>query len=403
MKVDCAVIGGGIIGLSAGMHLLRRQPGLRLIVLEKESELAFHQSGRNSGVIHSGIYYKPGSLKARFARLGNRSMVAFCREHGIPHEVCGKIIVATEKGEMQLLEDLRQRALANDLEVIKLSREEVLEFEPHVSCQVALRVPSTGIVDYRAVCDVFARLIRTDGGEIRTEAEVREIRSSGDGYMLETPRGIVETKFLLNCGGLQSDRIARRTGLQPQARIMPFRGEYYQLIPEKRHLVKGLIYPAPDPAFPFLGVHFTRMMDGSVHAGPNAVLALRREGYRKRDIGLGASLEILTYGGCWKLARRHFRAGVKEVWRSISKRAFTNSLRRLIPEICESDLIPATPGVRAQALLPNGQLVDDFLIQHGPRALHVCNAPSPAATASLEIGGAIAALVPELRMAAAVC
>ncbi|HEY2711151.1 MAG TPA: L-2-hydroxyglutarate oxidase [Chthoniobacterales bacterium] len=403
MKVDCAVIGGGIIGLSVGMRLLRKQPGLRLIVLEKETELAFHQSGRNSGVIHSGIYYKPGTLKARFARRGNRSMVAFCREHGIPHQVCGKIIVAAEECELPLLEDLYQRGVANDLEVMKLSREEVLEFEPHVSCRAALRIPSTGIVNYRAVCDVFARLIRTDGGEIRTKADVREIRSSGEGYVLETPSGIVETKFLLNCGGLQSDRIARRTGLQPQARIMPFRGEYYQLIPEKRHLVKGLIYPTPDPAFPFLGVHFTRMIDGTVHAGPNAVLALRREGYRKSDVGLGASLEILTYSGCWKLARQHFRAGVKEVWRSISKRAFTSSLRRLIPEICETDLIPATPGVRAQALLPNGQLVDDFLIQHGPHSLHVCNAPSPAATASLEIGEAIAARVPELRMAAVVC
>lgn len=330
-------------------------------------------------------------------------MVAFCREHRIPHEVCGKIIVATDAQEFQLLEDLYQRGVANGLEVMKLSREEVLEFEPHVSCQAALRVPSTGIVDYRMVCGVFAKLIRTEGGEIRTKAEVREFRSSGDGYVLESAHGRVETKFLINCGGLQSDRIARRTGLQPQARIMPFRGEYYQLIPEKRHLVKGLIYPTPDPAFPFLGVHFTRMIDGSVHAGPNAVLALRREGYRKSDIGLGASLEILTYGGCWKLARRHFRVGIKEVWRSISKRAFTNSLRRLIPEVCEKDLIPAMPGVRAQALLPNGQLVDDFLIQHGPHSLHVCNAPSPAATASLEIGEAVAALVPELRMAAAVC
>lgn len=399
MKVDCAVIGGGIVGLSVGMALLRKQPGLNVIVLEKERELAFHQSGRNSGVIHSGIYYQPGSAKARFARAGNRSMIRFCEEHGIRHEVCGKIIVATDSREIPLLENLYRRGMDNRIKVSKLSAGAVCEIEPHVRCRQGIQVPSTGIVNYREVCAAYAALIRSEGGEVRTGAEVLEIRRLGSSHLLETAIGDIEAGFLVNCGGLQSDRIARRSGLDPEARIVPFRGEYYELIPEKRDLVKGLIYPVPNPAFPFLGVHFTRMTDGSIHAGPNAVLALRREGYRKTDVGLGAVLETMTYPGFWRLARKHYKEGLREVWRSFSKTEFVKSLQRLIPEIRAEDLIPAPSGVRAQALLPDGKLVDDFMILCGPNSIHVCNAPSPAATASLEIGKTVAEQVPEMRLA----
>jgi len=403
MKVDCAVIGGGIVGLSVAMALLRKQPGIHVVVLEKEPQLAFHQSGRNSGVIHSGIYYKPGSLKARFARAGNRSMIQFCEEHGIPHDVCGKVIVATSERELPLLDNLYRRGVANGIEVAQLSREEVREIEPNVRCLKGIRVPSTGIVNYREVCATYAGLIQSDGGVVKTSAEVTEIRRSGGSHLLETAVGDIETRFLVNCGGLQSDRIARRAGLDPGARIIPFRGEYYELVPQKRDLVKGLIYPVPDPVFPFLGVHFTRMIDGSVHAGPNAVLAFRREGYRKTDFGLGAVLETLTYPGFWQLARKHYKEGFGEMHRSLSKKAFVKSLQRLIPEIRSEDLLPTTAGVRAQALRPDGELVEDFLMVHGPDSIHVCNAPSPAATASLEIGIAVAEQIPEMRLAVTRC
>lgn len=391
------MIGGGIVGLSVGMRLLEKQPGLNLVVLEKEPELAFHQSGRNSGVIHSGIYYKPGTMKARFARAGNRSMIEFCRRYGIAHEVCGKLIVATSETELGALEKLFRRGLENELEVSKLSSEEVNEHEPHVRCLAGVRAPSTGIVSYREVCAKYAELIRQAGGVIKTSAAVEKIQRRGDSYLLRTAFGEVETKFLLNCGGLQSDRIARQSGSEPGAKIVPFRGEYYEIVPERRHLVKTLIYPVPDPALPFLGVHFTKMIDGSVHAGPNAVLALRREGYGKAAFGLGDALDVFTYSGFWNLARKHYRAGLQEVSRSMSKKLFVKSLQRLIPEVSEQDLVPTTSGVRAQALLPNGMLVDDFLIVRGPCSIHVCNAPSPAATASLEIGEAVASQVPELR------
>jgi L-2-hydroxyglutarate oxidase len=403
MKVDCVVIGGGIVGLSVALALLRKQPGIHLVVLEKEPQLAFHQSGRNSGVIHSGIYYRPGSLKARFARAGNRSMIKFCEEHGISYEVCGKLVVATSERELPLLDNLFRRGVENGIEVAQLSQEEVREIEPHVRCLRGIRVPSTAIVNYREVCATYAGLIQGEGGVVKTSAEVTEIRRSGGAHLLETAVGDIETRFLVNCGGLQSDRIARRAGLDPGARIVPFRGEYYELVPQRRDLVKGLIYPVPDPAFPFLGVHFTRMINGSVHAGPNAVLAFRREGYRKTDFGLGAVLETLTYPGFWQLARKHYKEGFKEMLRSLSKKAFVKSLQRLIPEISSADLRPTTAGVRAQALLPDGRLVEDFLMVHGPASIHVCNAPSPAATASLEIGMAVAEQVPEMRMAVARC
>ncbi|MGI8890363.1 MAG: L-2-hydroxyglutarate oxidase [Chthoniobacterales bacterium] len=403
MKFDCAVVGGGIVGLSVAMSLLKKQPRLRVIVLEKEERLAFHQSGRNSGVIHSGIYYKPGSLKARFAKAGNQSMTEFCREQGIAHKVCGKVIVATREQELPALDNLFRRGMDNGLEVIRLSGEQVRELEPNVRCLRGISVPSTGIVNYREVCAKYAESIERDGGMIETNAAVMEIEPASGRYVLETTIGAVECKFLINCGGLQSDRIARRTGLNPGARIVPFRGEYYELIPERQSLVKALIYPVPDPAFPFLGVHFTRMIDGSVHAGPNAVLALQREGYRKTDFGFGAFVETMTYPGFWRLARKHYKEGFAEMWRSLSKRAFVRSLQRLIPDVKTEDLVPTGAGVRAQALLRSGDMVDDFLIIHGPNSLHVCNAPSPAATASLEIGKAVAEKVPAMRRALVSC
>ncbi|MBA3961937.1 MAG: L-2-hydroxyglutarate oxidase [Chthoniobacterales bacterium] len=402
MKVDCAIIGGGIVGLSVALQLGRRQPGVRIVVLEKETQLASHQTGRNSGVIHSGIYYPPGSLKARFAREGNRSMIAFCQEHEIAHDVCGKIIVATRESELPLLHELHRRGVENQLTVTELSAEEVREIEPHVACLRGLSVPSTAIVSYREVCVRFADLIAEQGGCIQTEAEVRELRHNDSSHTLETARGTVEAKFLVNCGGLQSDRLALGAGLPLEARITPFRGEYYELVPERRHLVNSLVYPVPDPSFPFLGVHFTRMIDGSVHAGPNAVLALKREGYAKTDIDLRDVWDTLSYRGFWNLARKHYKEGFAEAYRSLNKRAFVKSLQQLIPEVSEKDIVPAPAGVRAQALLPSGALVNDFLLVHGPQSIHVCNAPSPAATASLEIGKEIAEKIPQLRTSTSV-
>ena len=393
---DFAVIGGGIIGLSSALALGRRFPGAKILVLEKERRLAAHQTGHNSGVIHSGIYYKPGSMKARLARDGNRAMVEFCRDYGIPHDICGKIIVATNEAELPLLENLYQRAVQNQVEVEKLSPDRVREIEPHVSCVAALRVPSTGIVNYTAVCLKFRELIEERGGSIVTGRRVEGIVNDGNEKVLITPQQEFWTRFLINCGGLQSDRLARMSGADPVARIVPFRGEYYELIPEKRNLVKHLIYPVPDPSFPFLGVHFTRMIDGTVHAGPNAVLSFKREGYRKSDLNLVDLAEVLMFRGFWKLARKHARAGWEEMVRSWSKTAFVRSLQRLIPEVRAQDLVPTHAGVRAQALLDDGRLVDDFLIVRDRQALHVCNAPSPAATASIEIGEAIAGQVPEM-------
>ncbi len=398
-EVDCAIVGGGIVGLSVAMHLLQRQPGLKLVVLEKESGLARHQSGRNSGVIHAGIYYKPGSLKARFAREGNRSMVAFCRAHGIGHEVCGKVIVATSQDQLSRLKALQERGLENGLEVVRLSSDEVTEWEPHVRAIAGLRVPSTGIVNYGDVCQKYAEVIQENGGRIRLSTALTGITTKGERHLLHSPNGETEARFVINCAGLQSDRIARFAGVNVPAQIVPFRGEYYSLVPKRLHLVKALVYPVPDPAFPFLGVHFTRGIDGSVHAGPNAVLAFGREGYHKSDVVWSDLLETLTFPGFWNVARRHHREGLKEIWRSLSKRAFVRSLQELVPEVEEHDLLPAPAGVRAQAVLPDGSLVDDFLILPGRSSIHVCNAPSPAATASLEIGKYVAAQVPELRTA----
>ncbi len=395
--VDCVVIGGGIVGLATAFTLSRRDSGLRIVVLEKEDGLARHQTGRNSGVIHSGIYYKPGSFKARFAREGSRSMVEFCREHGIKHDVCGKVIVATRESELPLLDKLFQRGLDNGLPVTKLTAEQVREIEPHVRCLAGLKVPTTGIVDYKEVCAKLADLVRERGGSVTTGARVTRCHEVNGTHCIETTKADYEARFLVNCAGLHSDRVARMAGLQPQAKIVPFRGEYYELVPEKRHLVNTLIYPVPNPAFPFLGVHFTKMIDGSVHAGPNAVLALKREGYHKTSFNLRDFLETMTYGGFWKLARKNLDEGLMEIRRSLSKAAFVRSLQQLIPEVQPADVVPTHAGVRAQALLPDGSLVDDFLILRERNACHVCNAPSPAATASLEIGKAVADQIPDLR------
>jgi L-2-hydroxyglutarate oxidase len=392
---DFAIIGGGIVGLSTAMALGKRYPNARILVLEKESKWAFHQTGNNSGVIHSGIYYKPGSFKAKFCRDGSRSMVEFCQEHDIAHEVCGKVIVATDEQELPRLENLYKRGLENNLEVKRISAEEVKEIEPHVTCVAGIQVTSTGIANYKQVCLKYADIIEKQGGELRLNTKVEKISRSGKNQVLETNNGTFETAFVINCAGLHSDRIAKLAQVDPQAKIVPFRGEYYELTPEKRYLVKTLIYPVPNPDFPFLGVHFTKMIDGSVHAGPNAVLSLKREGYKKTDFDLRDFAEVMTYPGFWKLAAKHADEGIQEIIRSFSKAAFTKSLQKLIPEVRSEDLVPCHAGVRAQALMNDGKLVDDFLIVQDQNSVHVCNAPSPAATSSLEIGKSIVAQIPE--------
>ncbi|RAM52336.1 MAG: L-2-hydroxyglutarate oxidase [Hapalosiphonaceae cyanobacterium JJU2] len=392
---DFAIIGGGIVGLSTGMALGKTYPNAKILVLEKESQWAFHQTGNNSGVIHSGIYYKPGSFKAKFCRDGCQSMVEFCQEHGIDYEVCGKVIVATDESELPRLESLYQRGLDNGIKVKRITPEEVKEFEPHVASVGGVYVYSTGIANYKQVCLKYAEIITQQGGELRLNTKVENIVPSGNRQVLETNNGTFETRYVINCAGLHSDRIAKLGKVDPKAKIVPFRGEYYELVPEKRSLVKGLIYPVPNPDFPFLGVHFTRMIDGSVHAGPNAVLSLKREGYKKTDFDLRDFAEVMTYPGFWKLAAKHADEGIKEIIRSFSKAAFTKSLQKLIPEVQSEDLIPTHAGVRAQALMNDGKLVDDFLIIHGQNTAHVCNAPSPAATSSIEIGKAIVAQIPQ--------
>jgi L-2-hydroxyglutarate oxidase len=394
---DYAIIGGGIVGLGTALAVGKRYPKARILVLEKEKYLAQHQTGRNSGVIHSGIYYKAGSLKARLAREGNGSMIRFCRKHGIKHEVSGKVIVATKPSELPLLDSLFQRGLDHRLAVARLAPDQVQEIEPHVRCLAGVRVPSTGIVNYREVSAKYVELIKSQGGTVQTGTRVDGVRQVNGMQVIETSHGEFEARFIIICAGLFIDRVARFGGLKPSAKIIPFRGEYYELVPERRYLVKSLVYPVPSPDFPFLGVHFTRMIDDSVHVGPNAVLAFKREGYRWTDINWDL-FEILTFSGFWKLARKYYRQGMTEVVRSLSKRAFVKSLQRLVPEVTEDDLVPTRSGVRAQALMPDGKLVDDFLIMKGKNSIHVCNAPSPGATASLEIGRFIANQLPEATL-----
>lgn len=392
---DFAIIGGGIVGLSTGMALSHRDPNARILVLEKEGSWATHQTGHNSGVIHSGIYYKPGSLKAKFAHEGSRSMVEFCEEYGIEHEICGKVIVATNQEELPLLQNLYQRGLANGLKIYRINKEQLKEVEPHVNGLAAIRVPVAGIVNYKQVCETFATIIAKNGGDLRLGTKVNRFIETNDGVQIETDKGFFQARFLINCGGLHSDRLARSGGMETDMKIVPFRGEYYELKPEKRYLVKHLIYPVPNPAFPFLGVHYTRMIGGHVEAGPNAVLSLKREGYKKTDLNLRDFVEVMTYPGFWKLAAKYWKEGMEEMVRSFSKAAFVRSLQQLIPEIQAEDLEPAPAGVRAQALKPDGSLVDDFHILSGKNSIHVCNAPSPAATASIQIGKAVVERVPE--------
>ncbi|MFD4641645.1 L-2-hydroxyglutarate oxidase [Lentzea sp. NPDC058436] len=380
------VIGGGILGLSAAHALLLR--GHDVTVLEKENHWAAHQTGHNSNVVHAGLYYKPGSLKARMSVAGNASMVAFAQEHDVPVDVCGKLVVATSPDELPRLNTLAERAEANGVPARLISSSEAREYEPEVSAVSALRVESTAIIDFPAVCRVLVGLL--SGADLRLSSPALAIRAEGNGVAVATPQGIVRADALVNCAGLHSDRVARLAGLKPKATIVPFRGEYYELRPERRDLVRGLIYPVPDPALPFLGVHLTRMLDGSVHAGPNAVLALRREGYRWGQVSPRDIADVLRFPGTWRLARKFGRTGLDEVLRSFSRRRFAASLARLVPAVGEDDLVRAEAGVRAQAMLPDGSLVDDFLIETAPRQVHVLNAPSPAATSALEIGRHIA-------------
>lgn len=387
------VVGGGIVGLATAWTVARERPGATVTVLEKESSLATHQTGRNSGVIHSGIYYRPGSLKAAMCREGAAAMVAFAREHGIAHDVCGKLIVATCDEERDGLHRLHERGLANAIPVRLIGPAEARSIEPHVRAVEAIHVGSTGIIDYVAVGRALARLGAALGVDVRTGARVTGIVPDGPGHRVLTTGGEFAADVLVTCAGLHSDRVTRMAGGDPGASIVPFRGEYFELRPERRHLVRTLVYPVPDPSFPFLGVHFTKTVDGGVHCGPNAVLALRREGYRRRDVSPRDVLAVVGDPGFRRLARRHWRAGAQEVLRSLSRSRFTRSLQALVPEVEEDDLVPAPAGVRAQALRPDGTLVDDFLVVESANSVHVCNAPSPAATASLPIARLLAARV----------
>ncbi len=395
-SADLAIIGGGIVGLATALALTEANPRLRLIMLEKEAKIASHQTGHNSGVIHSGIYYKPGSLKARTCVEGARRMKQFCDTHGIKWEACGKVIVATDERELPRLQNIYERGQANGLSGLKmLTAEEVREYEPNCRAVRAIHVPETGIVDYVQVAGKMADLIQQRGGRILTGARVTAVRRQGSGLTLDTAQGAVDARYLVNCGGLYSDRAAALMGVTPEVRIIPFRGEYYMLRAERRSLVRGLIYPVPDPEFPFLGVHFTRTIHGDVEAGPNAVLAFAREGYSLGTVRPGEFLGTLGYSGFWHMARKYWRVGAYEMYRSASKAAFVRSLQKLVPEIARGDLERGGAGVRAQAVAPDGSLVDDFKISVTPGAVHVVNAPSPAATASLAIGRHVAALAAE--------
>jgi len=387
---DIVVVGAGVVGLATALEASQRYPRLRLAVLEKEAEVATHQTGRNSGVIHSGLYYRPGSLKARLCREGGEMMLAFCRREQIPHEVIGKVVVATQPHELPGLDELHRRGMASGVPgLARIGPERLRELEPHAAGIAALHVPSAAITDYGAVARRFAQILRDRGVDVRLGARVESIARRGGETVLETTAGTWRARHVVNCAGLHSDRIARMAGESPDLIIVPFRGEYYEIGPQGRHLARGLIYPVPDPAFPFLGVHLTPRVNGGMEAGPNAVFAFKREGYRRTDISLADTMAALSFPGFWKLARRHARMGLAEIWRSISKRAFHRALQRLVPELKNSDLLPGGSGVRAQALERSGALVDDFRFIRSAGMVHVLNAPSPAATASLAIARVI--------------
>lgn len=390
---DIVVVGGGIVGAATAWTLSRR-PGLKLAVLEAESTLAAHQTGNNSGVIHSGLYYKPGSLKASNCTRGRSMLLDFCREHGVKHETCGKVVVATREDELPALATLEERGQANGLEGIRrLDPDGIRAIEPACAGIAGLWVPQTGIIDYKDVTAKLAELFRGQGGAVHTGARVTGITATPEAITVQCASGAeFHARYLINCAGLQSDRIARLAGIDPKLRIIPFRGEYYELKPGRHHLVRNLIYPVPDPRFPFLGVHFTRMVHGGVECGPNAVLAFRREGYTRSAFSWRDTGEMAGYSGFWRMARKHWKTGMGEFHRSFSKPAFVRALQRLLPALQEDDLVPGGAGVRAQAVTPEGALVDDFRIEKSARMIHVLNAPSPAATSSLSIGDTIASM-----------
>ena len=394
MVYNITIVGAGIVGLATGIKLLEQQPDLKLLIIDKEASLAAHQTGHNSGVIHSGIYYKPGSLKARNCREGFDKLLDFARQNGIPYELCGKVIVATSDEELPRLKDLYERGQANgvpDLEMI--GPERLAELEPHAAGMQALYSPGTGIIDFSTVAEAYGTVISNTGGEIILNSKVTGIEINPDECIIETMTGDYKTQKIINCAGLYCDKIAALGNTKPDLKIIPFRGEYYTIKPASRYLVKNLIYPVPDPSFPFLGVHYTRGIDGKVEAGPNAVLAFAREGYRKSDFNLSELLETLTYPAFWSMAGKFWKMGMGEMYRSYFKPAFVKALQRLIPEITSSDLEPGGAGVRAQALYSDGRLSDDFAITQSERMINILNAPSPAATASLAIGESIARLV----------
>ena len=390
MNYDVIIVGGGIVGLATAHRLVEARPQWKVLLLEKEARLAAHQTGNNSGVLHSGLYYKPGSAKALLAVSGLQQMVAFCRAHGIAHEICGKIVVATEPGELPRLETLWERGQANGLRGLrKLNPQQIKEIEPHAAGLAAIQVPQEGIVDYPGVCEKLGELIRRAGSEIKLNTRVQKIVPDSGAWMTQTGAAEFRSRFVITCGGLHADRLVRASGRKPTVKVIPFRGEYFKLKPARQFLVRHLIYPVPDPKFPFLGVHFTRLVDGAIEAGPNAVLAFAREGYKWTDINLPDLAESLCYPGLWKFLAQYPSMCGYEIRRSLSKAEFTRSLQKLVPEIRADDLETGGAGVRAQAMLREGRLVEDFHFEEAPGILHVINAPSPAATAALAIGAKI--------------
>jgi L-2-hydroxyglutarate oxidase len=390
MDCDVAIIGGGIVGLATAYHLAQQHPKQRLLVLEKERTVAFHQTGRNSGVLHSGIYYRPGSLKATNCREGRKALVAFCEREGVAYDVCGKVIVATTEAERPRLHAIEARGQQNGIACTRIDRAHLREREPHAEGVEALYVPEAGIVDFVGVCHAFARHLEAQGHRLVFQTQVMGLVPRPKAVTIETSRDPVTARYVVNCAGLYADRVAKMSGQDPGVQVVPFRGAYYQLRPEARALVRHLIYPVPDPAYPFLGVHFTRMIDGRVECGPSAIIAFAREGYTLGTVHLTELLEILRYPGFWRLSRRHWRKGLLEIRQALSKAYYLSTLQRLIPAVRLADLEPAPSGVRAQALNPDGTMVDDFLIRETDRVVNVCNAASPAATACLGVGQLIA-------------